>query len=210
MALANRYSVCAVMPSSLGSDLQATVTRYTLARLQRAQLLIPIALIVTTLARRLPGIWTAGMALCILVAIGLLLRSAIERKGLLTVRVENDGVWIGSGDICVPRSAVQRWTFFKGIATLLCDGTSYRLRSKRGQDSELEACLQSLLGAPTRLQRRGSPKARWIAGGIMVCGLVAVPTGIALESMPLAVIGVPAMLIGFGVFAALSSRHAVA
>ena len=49
-----------------------------------------------------------------------------------------------------------------------------------------------------------------LAGGIMVCGLVAVPSGIAIESIPLVIIGVPSMLIGFGVFAALSSRQAVA
>jgi hypothetical protein len=187
---------------------QATVTRYTLAKIQRIQFLIPLALVASTLAQRLPGIWTFGFALCVLLAFWLVLRDAIKRLGLHSVRVERDEVWIGN-DIRLPREAVQRWTFSNGVAALLCQGTTYRLHSKRDCESALEDCLRSVLGAPTMLERRGSAKARWIAGSVMISGLVAVAAGITFDLMPVFVIGVPSTLIGFGLFAALSSRRVV-
>jgi hypothetical protein len=190
-------------------DLQARVTRYTIAKLQRIQFLIPLGLVASTLARRLPGVWTFGLALCVLLAFWYVLRDAIKRTGLQTVRIERDEMLIGNDEIRIPRAVVQRWTFSKGAASLLCSGTTYRLRSKRGEESDLENSIRSFLGAPAVLERRGTPKARLIAGSVMLSGVVAAVSGVTFDLMPLFVIGIPSTLVGFGFFAALSSRRIV-
>jgi hypothetical protein len=190
-------------------NLQAKVTSYAIGKLQRIQVLIPIGLVASTLARRLSGLLTLAIGLAVMLAFWLVLRSAIKRMGIQVVSVEGETLRIGTENVSILSSAVQRWTFSKGVASLLCHGTTYRLRPKRGDESALEGCLSSLLGAPTRLERRGSPKARWLAGSAMICGLVAAACGITYDIMLLGVVGVPTMLIGFGVFAALSTRRIV-
>ena len=196
------------MCNTLDSNLQATVTRYTLARLQRIQVLIPIAILASTLARRLPGVLTLSIGLAVMLAFWLVLRSAVTRVGIQTIRVDGDAVRIGT-DISIPSSIVERWTFSKGVASLLCGGTSYRLRTSRNSEAGVEDCLRSLLGAPTMLQKRGSTRARLIAGAVMIAGLVATTSAFVFDSIPLAVIGVPSMLIGFAIFATLSSQRIV-
>lgn len=190
------------------SDMQANVTRYTLARLQRIQALIPIAILASILARQLPGILTLSIALAVMVAFWLVLRGAIRRVGIQSVRVDGDAVWIGT-DISIPRSTVQRWTFSRGVASLLCGGTSYRLRTNRNSEAGIEECLRSLLGAPTMLQKRGTPRARVIAGAVMIGGVGATISAFAFDSVSLAIIGVPSTLIGFAAFATLSSQRIV-
>lgn len=189
-------------------NVQATVTRYTLARLQRIQVLIPIAIGASVLARRVPSILTVVVGLAVMLAIWIVLRDAVTTLGKRTIRVDSDALWIGT-DTSIARAAVVRWTFSKGVASLLCSGTSYRLRSKHETAPALEASLRSLLGAPTLLRRRGSPTARLITACVMVGGLAAAASGIALESIPLVVIGIPSLLLGFAAFATLSSRVAV-
>jgi len=194
--------------NTMGPDLEATVTRYTLAKLQRIQVLIPLGVLNSTAARRFPGILTLSIGLAVMLAFWLVLRSAVTRFGVQIVRVDGDAVWLGSG-ISVPRDSVRWWTCSKGAITLICGGTTYRLRMKRDGETGIERCLRSLLGAPTRPQRRGSPRARLIAGAIMVGGVAALICGFVVNSVALACIGVPSMLLGFGAFAALSSRRAV-
>ena len=96
--------------STLDPNLQATVTRYTLARLQRIQILIPIAVLASTLARRLPGVLTLSIGLAVMLAFWLVLRGAVTRLGIQTIRVDGDALRIGT-DISLPRDTVQRWTF---------------------------------------------------------------------------------------------------
>jgi len=196
------------MGSALHPNLQAMVTRYTLARIQRIQLLIPLAVLASTFAQRLPGVLTLSISLAIMAAFWLVLRGAVTRLGLQTVRVDGDVLRIGT-DISIPRGEVQRWTFSNGVASLLCGGTSYRLRMDRNSEAGIENCLRSLLGAPTMLQKRGSPRARVTAGAVMVVGLAATATAFVLESMPLVIIGVPATILGFAAFATLSSQRIV-
>jgi hypothetical protein len=209
LTVAIRDGVGSAMGTQPSQNLQATVTRFTIAKLQRIQFLIPLGLVASTLARRLPGILTLALALGVMLAFWRVLRSAVRRLGMQTVRFESEALWIGRENIHVARNEVVRWTFSNGVAALLCQGTTYRLRSRRGRDSELADCLRSLLGPPTRLEKRGSPKARLIAGSSMIGGLAAVACGITYDIMPLGVVGVPTMLIGFGIFAALSTRRIV-
>lgn len=196
------------MSNTQDSNLQATVTRYTLAKLQRIQVLIPLGVLASTAVSRLPGLVTLSTGLAVMLAFWLVLRSAITRVGVQTIRVDDDAVWIGTG-ISIPRDTVRWWTLSKGVTRLFCGGTTYRLRMNRGSETGIENRLRSLLGAPTILQRRGSPRARWIAGAIMVGGLAATIGAFLVDSVPLVIVGIPSMLFGFGAFAALSSRRAV-
>jgi hypothetical protein len=196
------------MSNTMGAELQATVTRYTLAKLQRIQVLIPLGVLASTAASRLPGILTLSIGLAVMLAFWLVLRSAITRVGVQTIRVDGDAVWIGTG-ISIPRDSIRWWTCSKAVIRLFCGGTTYRLRTSRDSETGIENCFRSLLGVPTMLQRRGSPRARLIAGAIMVGGVAATIGAFLADSVPLVIVGIPAMLFGFGAFAALSTRRAV-
>ena len=143
-----------------------------------------------------------------MLAFWLVLRGAVKRLGIQTIRVDGDALRLGT-DISLPRDTVQRWTFSKGVANLLCSGTSYRLRATRSSEAGVEDCLRSLLGAPTMLQKRGSLRSRLLAGAVMIGGFAATISAFTFESMPLVVIGVPSIILGFAAFATLSSKRFV-
>jgi hypothetical protein len=75
--------------------LQATVTRYTLTKLQRIQVLIPLGALASTAASRMPGILTLSIGLAVMLAYWLALRGAASPRrshGAAAARVSEGSI----------------------------------------------------------------------------------------------------------------------
>jgi hypothetical protein len=196
------------MPAFNEESIEARVTRYNVARFRAGQALVPIAIIVTIFARRLPDVVPISAALVAQGLAVLAFLSAIRWLGWQPVRVERSAVWLGSTGVQAPRNRVRDWTYVNGVARLYGADTSFTLRARKGQEAMLEALLRGLLGKPTQLERRGSKRGRIIAISAAVVGLVLVGLAFALDSIPLIVVGMPAFIFGLATFGALSQRVA--
>lgn len=194
------------MVDSGPTGVEARVTRYTVRRFRVGQALIPLAMLVTVLARR------SENPVAMVVMVGVLgftlfaLLSAIKRFGEQSIRIDRGSIWFCPSNERVRRERVRDWTWLNGVARLYGSDSSYTLKACSGSEVTLEASLQGLLGAPQSLQRRGTFRARMIALGIAFLGLAACGAAFMLDSIPLIVAGVPAFGIGLATFGALSQR----
>lgn len=186
--------------------IEARVTIYHLAPLRIAQVVLPLAAVTTIFARRSPSVvgWTFAFGLQIFAAVFLF--RAIKRRRYQRVHIERGAIQIRELGVCVPRLSIRRWTYSSGLASLYCADGSYRLRARPGQELSLEAALRALLGAPSRLERRGSLTARMIALSIALAGIVATIAAVVSDTAALIVLGLPAFIIGTASFAAMSQR----
>lgn len=198
------------MADSGSGIIEARTTRYNVKRVRFGQALIPLAMIVTIVARRTEGTLAGFAMLGVLVTAALAFLSAIKRFGWQAVRVERGSVWMGTGPTSerIRCEQVRDWTWLNGIARLYGGEISYTLKSRPGSDEALETLLRGLLGKPRGLQRRGSPRARMIALSVAGLGLAACVSAFVFDSVPLIVVGVPAFGIGLATFGALSQRIA--
>jgi hypothetical protein len=199
---------CFLVPESDEVVIQVKVTRYDIQRLRLLQVLVPLAFIVTTLARR-----TDSLPLYVMTAIlqgGAIVAwlSATKRLGWQALELKGGGVKFGSTAFGLRREQVRNWTMINRVARLYSSKVSYRVLALGGSEQVVRSILQSQFGQPVALQRRGSVGARMLAVGAALCGLVVVALAIIYERSLLAIAGVPLLLGGFAVFGALSQRAA--
>jgi hypothetical protein len=194
------------MPDSGDVQLEARVTRYRIARLRLAQGLIPVGMIATVAARRVPETVPPIVAFAVLAAILVVFASAIKSLGWQRLRFEDGALFFGSTGLSAARFGVREWTFVDGIARLYSADTSFAVRARPGGSVALEALLAGMFGRPARLKRRGSDRARTIALVVAALGLVAAVAAFYTEVLALTFVGVPAFIFGLATFGALSQR----
>jgi hypothetical protein len=193
--------------NSSDQALLAHVTKFNLAQLRIAQVLIPMAILTTALARHRPEAFSIALTVGTHVAAVAALFMAIRRIGLRPIRQDGGTLRIGDPAVEVSRSTVRRWTFSNGVATLYGRDATYRLRAETGQSATLESSIRTWLGAPETLERRGSPGARLVALCIALSGLaLTVAAFVYLDSVTVLVVGVPCFIVGTATYAALSQR----
>jgi len=189
-----------------GREVDAKIVRYNIARLRLGQLLLPIAVVTTVAARRFPSLFTALLAIGVQASALTLFLSAARRFGWQRVVREDGGLSIGSTDARIERHRVHRWTINNGLARLYGLEQSYKLRARNGADGELSAFLSRCFGPPLTLRRRGSFRARMLALGVALCGLVGGALAIGVGITWLAVVSPLALIFGIATLGALSQR----
>jgi hypothetical protein len=196
------------MADSDDATIEAKVTQYDIARLRLGQLLVPLAVIATVMARRMPTMLPVSVAFA-LQALGLaVFLSAAKRFGSQPLRFEGGAVAVGATGVRIERIKVHRWTLVNRVARLYGVKVSYKLSVESGTEHALSALLRSQFGSPVQLDRRGSKQARVLALGVGLAGLVFTVLAIVNDSRVLAFVGAPAFLLGIATFGALSQRSA--
>ena len=199
---------CSLQCVDVHSDqaLCARVTKYSLPRIRLAQLLIPFAFIASVWARRQFGAATVAAAIMLQLVIGFVFLGAIKRLGKQPIRIDDGTLWIGTQE-SIPRAAAQRWTRSDSGVTVYSREAIHRLCVDRGSELDLETCLRQLIGEPTKLRRRGSPRARIAAVSVACVGLgLTVSSFTIYDSIVPIVIGIPSFVFGIAAFGALSQR----
>ncbi len=185
--------------------------RTDVAKWQRGQALAPIAVVVSIIARRsmVPVLLLAAGGL--LATAGVLFIQARRSMGRCELHALGDRVRLDDGDAGaeIARGDVRAWTFQGGTARLYTSVAGWRLAMLEGGVEDLRQILASVFGPPLLLQRRGSVRARQVAGGIALTGAVVVAVAIALDFGPLVFVGVLMVLFGLGALGALSQRVAM-
>jgi hypothetical protein len=187
-------------------SLTAHVVRYDVSRWTVAQGVAPFALLAGIAARRIPSAGTITAALALLVLALFLFLRARRSLGAQTLMPQAGKLRLQESGDELSRQTTSRWTLSGATARLHGRRMSYKLRVAEAERVPLEQALTSTFGALTVTARRGSARARGIAGGVLALGVVALATAIALQSLPLLFVGVLAGIGGGATLGALSQR----
>jgi hypothetical protein len=115
------------------------------------------------------------------------------------LRIGDEGGEIACGDVLA-------WTIDGAVARLYTGDAGWRFRVPAGDSTALCLLLTSMFGPPLALRRRGSLRARRVAGAVTVAGLALAIAGIALDVPMLPAAGVLAFVFGVGAMGALSQK----
>lgn len=194
------------MPERTASAVPLVATRYDLSRWTLAQALVPITTLASVAARRVPSTITTVVAVLMLVANLTALLRARRRLGSETLCAVRGRLRLQMSGEELSRATIRRWISRGGVVWLYSDATSYKLKVAEPHRTELEAVLTQALGAMSATRRRGSPRARVLAAGVCLLGLMVLGLAIALQLPQLLVVAVPAVIFGIAAFGALSQR----
>jgi hypothetical protein len=187
--------------------INVSVARYYIARLRAAQALVPLVAISSIVARRHlePTAVTAAVAL----QIGTLVTFLGARRGFgwQPLRIAHGAASFGA-DLQIARHRVLNWTQYGRLVRIYCDDLSLRLQARDNEADVLGERLQSWLGAPLQMERRGSKRARILSLVAAVAGLLLVVLAVTYSTIALIVLGLPCFIFGLGTFGALSQRVA--
>jgi hypothetical protein len=195
------------MHDSGGAVLEAKVTRYTIARIRLGQVFVPLAIIATIFARRLPHEVPIGVAVLLQGLALFAFLSAAKRFGSVPLHFENGALSLGTTDIRLERFQVRQWTFVGDIVRLYTADVSFKLLVRPGAEPALRALLSGVFGSPVPMARRGSKRARLLALFAALAGLVTTALAIASDN-PALLVGLPFFIFGLAAFGALSQRVA--
>jgi len=193
----------------VGADevhIEARVTRYNIARFRLGQALVPVALIVTVVARRFPDTVPIAGAFIAQGFVAAAFLSAVRWLGWQPLRFERGAVWFGTTGLHAKQNALRDWTLRDGVVRIYGSDASFKLRVRPGGEPALEALLRGLFGRATRLKRRGSKRARTGALVVALAGLTAVVGSFLADMLALTLLGTPALIAGLATFGALSQR----
>jgi hypothetical protein len=193
-----------------GFETTVKAVRTDVAKWQRGQTLAPIAVAVSIIARRTMAPTLLLAAGGLLATAGVLFIQARRSLGRCELHALGDRVRLNHRDAAaeITRGDVRAWTFQGGTARLYTADAGWRLAVLEGEAQDLRQILAPIFGAPLLLQRRGSVRARQVAGGVALTGAVLVAVAIAFHFGPLVVAGVLIVLFGLGALGALSQRVA--
>lgn len=184
------------------------LVRYDVRGWTAAQSLAPIAVIAGVMARRMPNRVVVLVALALFAAsIALFVRSR-KNFGWKPLEIGPHALRLADAGVEVSAQAVHQWTFAGTTARLYGSKFSYRLDVASSHQEALERALALVFGRATPLKRRGSLRARIIALSVCALGLVGLAAAIALSLVQLLFVAVPAIILGFATFMALSQRIA--
>ncbi len=190
----------------LSPSVEATVVRYDLARLRWAQLLVPVAVIVTAVARAVPEASAIVAAFAVQAAAVVQFIRARKKLGAQPLVVVNGTLQLGTSGHSIESTQVSDWTTQRSSARLYGPTYSWKLSTTNAE--ALEDTLRRAFGRPLQLRRRGSPRARVMTVVTWFVGLLVAVCGAYLDVMPMFIPGVIVALISLPVFAALSQRIA--
>lgn len=191
-----RFQVNPAASVSLSKELQALGVGF-------GQMLVPVATLLTIVARRLGTDLLAVATLVFLMfALGVML-SARSSRGRQQLEVRSHRLSINN--ITITRAEVTRWSWNGARALLQGEGESWAL-SAVGAPEPVRLALVSVLGPPRVMVRRGSPRARTWAAAAGVAGLLSFPLIILFNLPILLPVSVVLFLAGFATFGAFSQR----
>lgn len=190
--------------AGMSPPVEATAVRYDLAQLRWAQLLVPLAVIVTVVARAVPEAPAIMVALAVQVAAVVQFIRARKKLAAQPLEVMNGKLQLGTSGHSIESTQVSDWTTHGSSARLYGPTYSWRLSANNGE--ALEDTLRRVFGRPLQLRRRGSPRARMIAAVTFFVGLLAAVCGAYINVMPMFIPGLIMALASIPVFAALSQR----
>jgi len=171
------------------------------------QLLAFGCLAIGPIARRLmigPLLAGAGALLAVTLIV---FWSARRSFGKLPLTAGGGRLRIGDDDNgAIRRVDVTAWTIDGPSARVYTRSAGWRFKVSAEDAAALRTLLAGAFGAPLVLRRRGTKRARMIAAMVATAGAVVTATAIALETPPLVVVGVPALVFGLAVLGALSQK----
>ncbi|MEO7037503.1 MAG: hypothetical protein ABI548_26335 [Polyangiaceae bacterium] len=199
-------TISSAEPSPTLAPLEVKSTRYNLARLGLAQVLIPIGMILTPFARRSES-WIGFGAALMIAATALWLLASARTTGRKTLSVQHGRLKLAHHSIRPGEFGRWRWLGDRAKLFLL-DGTVVLEPTAPGDVSALAAMLRAELGAPLAYVRRGSAMTRGIAAGTLVLGAVLTGGGFAQHSL-IAPVGIVVVVLGGAALGTLSQSVVV-
>lgn len=165
------------------------VSRYNLARLRLAQLLIPAALISRIAAKYLPGPLTFGIGVALFVATGVVILTVRKGFGVHQLRSSKGHLQFGPNNQISATEAVS-WHMSNSTAVIRTRVASWRFHAQPEGAQLLRAKVQRALGEPLELRRAGTPRARLAAFLVTLVCACALALGIYFNSFPMLAVGV--------------------
>jgi hypothetical protein len=192
---------------TIAQPVSVQVSQYRVARIRAGQALLPFAIIASIFARRSLESTAVAIAVALQLAAIISLLSARRSLGAQPFSVQ-DGKGKVATQLVLARQRVLRWTVTGNVVRLYCGDMSRRLACRSEDEQLLVESLTGRLGRPVLLKRRGSDKARLLAGAAATVGLICTVAAFTFQSVPAVLIGLPMFVVGLAVFAALSQRVA--
>lgn len=186
-------------PASIAGSFPVVATRYDLRKLRLAQLIVPLAMMGSVLARRTMSPIAIAMAVVLMVV------GAYTLLKLKTTRRRNLSVRRGTlrlDDESIHPNQLSLWRWQGDRARLYLHTGAMVLRAPDAP-AALQAQLRSVFGAPVEFARRGSPRARWLAVAVFLTGAALTAIGLTVGSH-IASAGVLMVIGGFAAFGTLS------
>lgn len=191
--------------SELPPRIEVRVTRYDRQRLRMTQALVPTAFLLLTLAKVFDSL-LALLFLLVLAGACLWLPSArTHDRG--PARVLPGGIKLARSMIHPGEFGRWRWRGKRAIVFALQGNLSVVAQSTAETDS-LRLMLKSALGDPLRYRRRGSVRARQIAGATGLAGAGLMSVAFSFDIKPLWLLAISMLLGGLVLFGALSQAVA--
>jgi hypothetical protein len=191
------------------SQLSIHLVRYDVRGWNAARSLAPLAGILLLAARRFPNRWVVVPALASLALSLALFVRARKSFGWRSLELGRHALSLAGTELELSRQDVRQWTLVGSTARLYGSRFSYKLRLLAEDHEALATALKRVLGSATPLKRRGSVRARIIAGSVCMAGLLSLAAAISLNLAQLLFVAVPAIILGFAAYMALSQRIAV-
>src|SRR6185312_15297027 len=187
------------------------VLRMSVARFQIATALVPVALILATVARRSGGgVFVYVLAFAAQAAAFAAFFGA--RRSFVVTGLRREGSRLGfvETDESVARTEVTLWTWSDGRARVYTSRFGWTLTAAPGASPDaLRAFLAGIFGEPRALRRRGSTRGRLVALAVALLGSVVWVYGFFVELPLIAVACVPCVVFGLATFGALSQQIVV-
>lgn len=188
------------------SPIVVKAVRYDVARWAVVQTTLPIAMLAGIASRRIPGPTTTAVAIGMLAVSAWLILRARRSFGKQTLtHADGKAILQESGEE-LSRRTTNRWTLRGRSASLYGTRVTFRIRLVKGDEATFQAVLSSVVGERTQTTRRGTLRARAIAAGFFVLGLALVAVSIAIDNLPLLMVGILVAFAGGGLHGALSQR----
>ena len=184
----------------------ARAVRTDVGRVRLAQVLVFVCLVAGPIARRLMIAPLLAAVGGLLAATALMFWSARRSFGRLPFANVDGRLRVGDGQDSIRRAEVTAWTIDGPSARVYTHSAGWRFTVGKDDAEALRAMLTGALGAPLELRRRGTKRARMIAAIVALAGAVATATAIALQTLPLVVVAVPALVFGLATLGALSQK----
>jgi hypothetical protein len=187
------------------ASINVIVTRYYVARLRTAQALVPFVVISSIVARQ--HLEPIALTVAVLLQLATLVAFLSARRGFgrQPLRITHGAASFGA-NLQIARHRVLNWTRNGRLARIYCGDLSLRLQARDNEADVLGQRLQSWLGAPLRMERRGSNRARILSLAVACAGLLLVVLAFIYSMVALVILGLPCFTFGIATFGALSQR----
>lgn len=186
--------------------MMARAVRIDVSRVRLGQVLIFVCMVAVPLARRfMIGPMLAGVGGLLLVTL-IVFVSARRSFGQVALDMGGGRLRLGVDGPQLARADVTAWTIDGASARVYTREAGWRFTTSAENADVLRRLLAGAFGGPLILKRRGSRRARAIAGIVALAGIPLTATGIALQIPLLAAAGVPAVIFGLAALGALSQK----